>query len=84
MRAPLPSLKSHFSRLVIKMWQAVADTSVQRHATRLIMLFNYGTDRPPPTLGSLCELDSKQSEETPIKRYLLGGSLAQEKLHNVI
>lgn len=53
MKAVLPSLKSCFSRLVIKMWQAVADMSIQRHATRLIMFFNLRMEREQPTLGSL-------------------------------
>lgn len=53
MKAVLPSLKSCFSRLVIKIRQALADMSIQRQATCLIMFFNHRVEREYPTLGSL-------------------------------
>lgn len=72
MKATLPSLKSRFSRLVIKIWEAMADMSIQRHATFLIMYFNHHMEREQPTLGSLStsHAPNGRSEESPIKSYI--------------
>lgn len=84
MKAVLPSLKSRFSRPVIKMWQAVADMSIQRHAPRLIMFFNHRTERQQPTRGSF----SMSWTPNGLKRVQLNAKknffLTQEWLHNVI
>ena len=79
MKAILPSLKCCFRRLVIKMWQAVADMSIQRHATRLIMFFNHRMEREQPTLGSL----STSRSPNGLKRVQLNPTfLTQERLRN--